>query len=263
MSYAELIQQLSAEAARGGMDIDAPVYEEAGRAVTDPTVLGSGSLDAPLGFFGRDPGRDEIHQNEPFIGRGGRLVRDALHRAAFGGPCIDDRAAITIGQGVFWANTVPFKPVDNKAWSVGVKRRFAPLVTTLIAELWRGDTLITLGNDAFLWFGLAEPTLAPSLQAYWAREDRYESHLDVTLRGRALRLYPLPHPSPLNAAWFARFPAMLDARLSALGWPGRPTLPAAPTDSKDNEDESTWTYNRAPEACRSTSADGSATGSNT
>jgi hypothetical protein len=55
--------------------------------------------------------------------------------------------------------------------------------------------------------------------AFWAREDRYTASLTLEVRGRALRLHPLPHPSPLNATWYRRFPALLDDRLAALGWP--------------------------------------------
>jgi len=33
---------------------------------------------------------------------------------------------------------------------------------------------------------------------------------------RALRLHPLPHPSPANARWRPHFPRLLKARLDAL-----------------------------------------------
>ena len=33
---------------------------------------------------------------------------------------------------------------------------------------------------------------------------------------RRIALHPLPHPSPLNAAWYGRFPGLLAARLRAL-----------------------------------------------
>ena len=34
---------------------------------------------------------------------------------------------------------------------------------------------------------------------------------------RELRIHPLPHPSPLNATWYKRFPDLLRARLRTLG----------------------------------------------
>ena len=127
-SLTPLMARLAAEAARGDMAIDLPVYAEAGRDPTEAVLLGSGSLSARVGFFGRDPGRHEILLGEPFIGAGGRLVRDALHAARPGGSTPDVDAAIRSGQGMFWANTVPYKPTGNKAWSMGVKRRFSPLI---------------------------------------------------------------------------------------------------------------------------------------
>ena len=35
-------------------------------------------------------------------------------------------------------------------------------------------------------------------------------------RTRRIALHPLPHPSPLNATWYGRFPGLLAARLRAL-----------------------------------------------
>lgn len=222
MVPAPLLDRFSREAAQGLVGLDVPVYEEAGRPAWEPVLLGSGDLSAPLGFFGRDPGRTEVLLGEPFVGRGGQLVRAALHRAARGTAPPDAAAALAIGRRVFWANTVPYKPTGNKPWSTAVKRRFAPLIAELLVEHWRGHTLICLGNDAFEWFGLADPTLRPALERYWEREDRYEAHIDVALRGKLFTLRPLPHPSPLNATWFSRFPAMLDRRLQELGWGREP-----------------------------------------
>jgi uracil-DNA glycosylase len=168
-----------------------------------------------------------VELGEPFIGSGGQLVRAALHRAAgqsVVGPD-GDGARLTLaqsieaGRSVFWGNTVPYKPVGNKAWSTAVKRRFVPYIRELLVRHWQGTELITLGNQAFEWFGLADETLRPRLQRFWKRDDRYEAMLEVVLDGKTFRLYPLPHPSPLNAAWHARFPALLDARLRELDWP--------------------------------------------
>ncbi|WP_295910057.1 hypothetical protein [uncultured Xanthomonas sp.] len=43
-----------------------------------------------------------------------------------------------------------------------------------------------------------------ALEAFWAREDRFQAQTEVALRSedgrrtRRVTLYPLPHPSPLN-----------------------------------------------------------------
>lgn len=215
----QLLQRISEEARKGEMTLDESAYREAGRELSDPVLLGSGSLDSSLGFFGRDPGRREIELGEPFVGKGGQLVRGALYRAAgnSGTPSLEE--SIEIGKLVFWGNTVPFKPLGNKAWSTRIKRRFLPFIQELLTEQWKGRDLITLGNQAFDWFGLAEPENKPRLREFWKREDRYESSLTVSLSGKEIRLYPLPHPSPLNATWHARFPALLGSRLREIGWP--------------------------------------------
>jgi uracil-DNA glycosylase len=218
--YTALLDRLRAEAALGDMPIDTPVYEQADRDPTLPILLGSGDLAAPIGVFGRDPGRHEVLLGEPFIGKGGQLVRDGLHRAARGGDCPDLAASIEVGRAVFWGNTVPYKPIGNKAWSTKIKRRFLPLVRELLVQQWAGADLLTLGNVAFDWFRLADPSLKPRMAEFWKREDRYETSFELELDGKQFRLHPLPHPSPLNARWYKLFPALLDARLAALSWHG-------------------------------------------
>jgi len=98
-----------------------------------------------------------------------------------------------------------------------VKRRFLPMIREYLVEHWRGDQLITCGNVAFEWFGLADKALKPQLADFWRRDDRYEAVLEVELDGKRITLHPLPHPSPLNATWYPRFPALIRARLQVLG----------------------------------------------
>ena len=219
-SLAPLLGRIQLEAARGDMAIDREVYRSAGREPTEPVLLGSGSLSARLGVFGRDPGRTEVELGEPFIGKGGQLVRAGLSRACGGSSELDLDASLAVGTRVFWGNTVPYKPVGNKAWSVAVKRRFVAPIRELLVEHWEGSELLTLGNMAFDWFRLAAPELKAELRAFWERDDRYEASLEIALSGKRIRLHPLPHPSPLNARWYPLFPALLDARLRALSWSG-------------------------------------------
>ncbi len=202
--------------------IDLAAYAAHGRDWRDP-VLGLGPAGAPLCIFGRDPGRTEVERGLAFVGRGGQLVRAALHRRRFGAdapaPTFDE--SLAAGDGVFWLNTVPYKPVGNKAWSMAVKRRFQPLVADLLLGAWRGHDVIVLGREAFFWFGIGQaPATAAALEAFWGRDDRHAATLAIEYRhagrARTLRLAPLPHPSPANAAWFGRFPGLLAARLQAL-----------------------------------------------
>lgn len=201
--------------------VDAPVYAAAGRDMREP-VFGLGPADAPIAFFGRDPGRDEIHHGVPFIGAGGRQLRRVLYQRHHHGEMVTTEQALKAGESYFWLNTVPYKPLGNKAWSMAIKRRFQPLVAAVLTGLWRGQDVITLGREAFFWFAIDQPkTLQQQLSHHWQRPDRFETSMtiDYSLPGegaRALCLHPLPHPSPLNATWFKRFPGLLEQRLDGL-----------------------------------------------
>ena len=214
-----LLDQMQKEAQKGEMSVDRAVYRDADRDPTRPILNGSGSVDSRLAIFGRDPGRFEVVHGEPFIGAGGQLIRGALHEARFQAPCPDIAASVDAGRDVFWCNTVPFKPLGNKAWSMKVKRRFAPAIARCLVEVWTGHDLLTFGNVAFHWFRILNPELRPTLDAFWEREDRYSASCPIHFMNKRIVLHPLPHPSPLNARWYKAFPGLLRARLNGLDWP--------------------------------------------
>ncbi len=201
--------------------IDMPVYQDYNRDPLEP-VIGMGDPDTKIAFFGRDPGRDEVQHHMPFIGAGGQKVRTAIYEHLYNKPLPDFAASVEVGKGFFWANTVPYKPVGNKAWSMKVKKTFQPLVADLLINGWNGEAIITLGREAFLWFAINQPReVKQQLEAFWEREDRFETFTEVELavadgNRRKLKLYPLPHPSPLNATWYKRFPDLLKQRLRQL-----------------------------------------------
>ena len=210
------------EAAKGEMAIDRAAYEALGRDPLEP-LIGGGNECAPVGFFGRDPGREEVRWMEPLIGSAGKLVRAGVHRWVRGSAPADFDSERQMSSEVFFSNTVPYKPLGNKAWSMAVKRRFHTVIASYLVDHWTGHDLITLGNVAFHWFAIgADRAARAQMKAFWAREDRYEASYDVELKSplttqsKSLRLHPLPHPSPLNATWYPRFPGLLDARLKAL-----------------------------------------------
>ena len=212
-AFRALAEQLS------GIDLD--VYTTYGRDPLDP-VIGRGEPDARIAFFGRDPGRDEVQHHMPFIGAGGQKVRSALYRHLYRSELPDFDASVAVGRFCFWANTVPYKPLGNKAWSMKVKKQFQPLMADLLLQAWHGSDVITLGREAFLWFAInQERADKERLEAFWERDDRFTRHVEVTLgtqdgNARTLRLHPLPHPSPLNATWYKRFPELLEKRLRQL-----------------------------------------------
>ncbi len=202
--------------------IDVEAYAACGQDPLEP-VIGRGEKNSRIAFFGRDPGRDEVRHQMPFIGAGGQKVRAAVYQHLYADEMPDFDASVEVGKYFFWANTVPYKPVGNKAWSMKVKKQFQPLMADLLINGWKGCEIITLGREAFLWFGInQEKCTRDKLEQFWSRPDRFESCCEIELgapdgRLRALRLLPLPHPSPLNATWYKRFPDLLRRRLEALG----------------------------------------------
>ncbi|HEY9547850.1 MAG TPA: uracil-DNA glycosylase family protein, partial [Solimonas sp.] len=176
--------------------IDVECYARFDRDPLEPLVA-HGNPRSPIGFFGRDPGRDEVQHQEPFIGAGGQLVRRALYQHRHGQPLPDFAASRLIGLDYFWANTVPYKPVGNKAWSTKIKKRYQPLMAQVLADDWRGEHLIVLGREAFFWFGLnQDKAVMRTLEAFWERDDRYESSIALSVAGavgaRRIMLHPLP-----------------------------------------------------------------------
>ncbi|PIE01717.1 MAG: uracil-DNA glycosylase [Acidobacteria bacterium] len=202
--------------------IDVAVYEQYEKDPLNP-IIGLGPKQAEICIFGRDPGRHEVEHQMPFIGAGGQKVRRELHLVKHGVDCPDFDASIAIGQTVFWANTVPYKPIGNKAWSQKVKKLFKPLMTEVLLSCWTGGKVITLGREAFLWFGIGlDKSARDRLMAFWSHPNRFTEHMEFELSAaslsRTIEIYPLPHPSPLNATWYKQFPGLLRERLMQTGY---------------------------------------------
>lgn len=207
-------------------DLDGRDLATYARFELDPQipVLGGGPPDARVCFFGRDPGTDEIRHRRPFIGAGGQKIRRVLHEVVHGTPMPDFEASVAIGEVAFWANTVPYKPLGNKAWSMAVRRAFQPMVADLLVHDWRGEHVLCLGQNAFSWFGLGlDRDGRRALQDRWRAEPRFEGTTRVCLTApdgasRTLIVHPLPHPSPLNATWAPRFAELLEHHLRLAGF---------------------------------------------
>ena len=111
----------------------------------------------------------------------------------------DFEAGRALGRHYFWINTVPYKPIGNKAWSMAVKRRFQPLMRQVADRQLAWPAYRHLGREAFLWFAIDQPREARQrLEAFWQREDRFTASLDIDLQDARprtnLHLHPLPHP---------------------------------------------------------------------
>jgi uracil-DNA glycosylase len=218
-TIADLTADVEREARRAPFPVDVDVYRQAGRGEHVP-VLFAGALDAPVCILGRDLGKDEVAAGQPLIGAGGRLVRAGLYRARHHGeePPKTDRTLESVLSYALLTNTVPYKPPGNKAYATGVKERFRPYLAELLTMHWEAKRLITLGNEAFQWFAPYEESRG-DWEAFWKRADRYEAVIACTIVSndarKILTIMPLPHPSPLNQRWYARFPGLLDQRLAS------------------------------------------------
>jgi len=225
-SLEQLYEDIQAEASREEFPIDEAVYKSAGLDPLTPIPF-AGNLDSKLGFFARDLGRDEVKARQPLYGAAGRLVRrgvyQTLHGDAEAASAANSETLKEVLEHVILTNTVPYKPPGNKAYAAAVKKRFRPFLERLLVLHWKGDQIITLGNEAFKWFGPYGGR--GELTKFFKQPDRYELTIDVTIRAtdtdgteheRQFTLAPLPHPSPLNQTYYARFPEMLLQRLEQL-----------------------------------------------
>ncbi len=215
----ELLRAIRDEAARSPFPVDTEVYQRFGRDPLDP-ILYAGNLQAGVCSFGRDPGRDEVRFAQPQVGAAGRLVRQGILEAHGLAPDPADTRLEAALPHVLLTNTVPYKPIGNKAYPASVVERFRPYVERFLVFCWEGDRVLTLGTEAYQWFSrYAEPGAA---EALWQREERYEAELPCVLTAewageatrRGVTVCPLPHPSPLNQRWVGLFPALLRGRLA-------------------------------------------------
>jgi len=203
--------EIAVEARRAPFDVCRETYAAAGRDAHLP-ILCAGALDAPFCAVGRELGREEVLRGEPLVGMAGRRFRRAAHEALVGpAPRAERRFAAVLAH-VLLTNTVPYRPVGNRAYDRATKDRFRPFVERLLSTHWTGARLIALGQHAFLWFA---PYAAPgAVESLWRdRGRRFETSLPVTIRGKRATLRCVPHPSPLSP-FKADFPALLARALS-------------------------------------------------
>ena len=218
-----LISQVQQEAQREEFPIDIPVYKSANLEPTKP-ILYAGNLASPLCFFGRDLGKDEVQARQPLIGASGTMVRQGFYYAVHKkkAPSRKDLDDTTINR-VLLTNTVPYKPPGNKAYLVKVKKRFRPFLEQLFVFHWQGNQVITLGTEAFKWF--ANYGAKGELDNFYRSSDCFENQLTINISAtddlgmahtKAITLFPLPHPSPLNQQYYDAFPKMLQKRLTQV-----------------------------------------------
>lgn len=219
MTLEELNAKIEAEVRKGDVSLDEEVYQEAGKDPHIPILFG-GQLDASVAFFARDLGRQEVLRGQPLIGDAGQRVRKAVYTYLLGTPPpAKDVYLAEATRQILLTNTVPYKPVGNKAYPPAVKERIRPYVAELLTAHFQGNYIITTGTEAFEWFYPYAP--AKEAATFWKRADKFEAEFICTLRferegqiiEKQVTLAPLPHPSPLNQTYLKIFPELLARRL--------------------------------------------------
>ncbi|BAQ65137.1 uracil-DNA glycosylase family protein [Geminocystis sp. NIES-3709] len=223
LTIENLIDQIQKEAEKEEFPIDIPVYESAKKNPNKP-ILYFGNLKSNICFFGRDLGKDEVIAGQPLIGAAGKLVRQGFYKAIYRENTEDKQKLEGIKDRLILTNTVPYKPPENKAYTLKVKNRFRPFIEKFLVLYWQGNQIITLGTEAFKWFQIY--STKEDFNTFWEQGDRrYQQSLKITLTAideegnihqKPLSIFPLPHPSPLNQKYYNRFPAMLQYTLSQI-----------------------------------------------
>lgn len=201
-----LAREIEREARRAPFDVCAETYAAAGRDPAIPIVC-AGALDAAVCCFGRELGREEVLEGQPLIGSGGRRLRRVVHETLIGPAPRSERRFDEVLQHVLLTNTVPYRPVGNRAYGRSTVDRFRPFVERLLGEVWTGTRIVALGQSAFQWF--APYAAEGAVAATWADGTRrFGTTLPIGVLGRAIELRCVPHPSPLSP-FKARFPELL------------------------------------------------------
>jgi uracil-DNA glycosylase family 4 len=219
---ATLLAEIRSCAEQTDFPIDIPIYEEAKKDPKEP-ILYAGNLQSYICFFGRDLGRDEVYSGQPLIGAAGKLVRQGFYWYLHGKKALNAAELNSVCERLLLTNTVPYKPPGNKAYETEVKERFRPYIERLLVLHWQGKEIITLGTEAFKWFAPYAPK--GEINKFFQSSDRFSSKISITLTAtdaegilhqHPVSLLPLPHPSPLNQTYYAKFPQMLQERLKSL-----------------------------------------------
>jgi uracil-DNA glycosylase len=218
-SITGLIAAVKKEAAREPFSIDTAVYRAANMDAGEP-ILFAGNLTSRLCFFARDLGKDEVKARQPLFGAAGKLVRRGVYQALYGKSAENDESLSAVLSQLLLTNTVPYKPLGNKAYPPGVRERFRPFLERLLVCHWQGNWIMPLGSEALSWF----TPYGAEVAALVNDQDRFSKTVQVSLRmqsaqgeirTRNITLAPLPHPSPLNQKYYALFPQMLQTRMQA------------------------------------------------
>lgn len=90
-----------------------------GKTADDHKVFGTGNLDAQLFFIGEAPGKQEDLEKQPFVGRSGKLLNQAMEKAGFS------------RKDIFITNIVKCRPPNNRT---PLSQEITPAVKELLTK---------------------------------------------------------------------------------------------------------------------------------
>lgn len=105
-----------------------------------PIVEGVGPKTSPLWFIGRDLGETEERKREPFVGRAGQILNDALKEAGI------------VREHVYIDNLVPVRPPGNefeRHLQQDIDAGYSRIL--YLVEIHNPKVIITLGNESSWW----------------------------------------------------------------------------------------------------------------
>jgi DNA polymerase len=150
---------------------------DAGLPLSDGSTLvfGEGCADADVFVVGEAPGAKEDELGEPFVGRSGTVLREALSNAGLG----DDD--------VYISNVVKYRPPENRDPRVDEIREHAPYLLEEISIV-DPEVVLVLGNTAAEFF-FGEDEVFSGIS-----RERGES-FTVSISGEEYVVFPSYHPA--------------------------------------------------------------------
>lgn len=152
-------------------------------------VFGDGRSSCRLMLVGEAPGRDEVRQGRPFVGKAGAILQDFLERIGL------DR------QDLYITNTMKYRlakagsrpgSIVNRPASAEEIRRSAPFLRQEI-EILRPECVVSLGNVPL---SCIQQCFAPS-QATWKIGSCHGRTMPVTINQGATAFFPCYHPASM------------------------------------------------------------------
>lgn len=143
-------------------------------------VFGKGNVNADILFIGEAPGAKEDAQGEPFVGRSGQLLNEALQTIHLK------------REDIYIANILKYRPPKNRNPSRDEIRNHTPYLVKQI-HIIRPKIIVPLGNYAtkFVLAGF-DPSEMKNVPAITSLHGQAQ---EITIDGENYVVFPMFHPS--------------------------------------------------------------------